>query len=463
MANNNGMNWLGDYNKFMAQYNKFSPYLKFGMNLAKGGNVAKAGTEAMIDKTLGSVPGYGDIYKGVKLFNDTTGGVNFNKMLGIKNPLTQGWNKLWGVKPKKTPEQEQAEDPEYVKYMSMLSDMQNTSAAAERAALEKRRAIQPMQEKAVSDYMDILQNGLSSRQLAPVYAAGEARNRAIGAGAEAGLMSQVANRGMGGGVQAGLEAAVQANRNALSADLNSRITGQQIAARPGMLGQAANLTMGLENQLQQELAQAGMNRLNAANVGLQAYNAAQQNKRLQSAIDFERENARNAEIGQLIGQFGPDIAKGIKSLFDKGKQPTESTEAAPQSFFNGVNASGDWLGTNDNPMGNPPPSVWSGGAPNFDPLHTVNDVSIPPTVSGLGGFNNPMAGGFGFYDTVMSQNFQTTPLSDNVLNIQYPNALPGQSFPGPGGVTYTKTAGGWQKSYQRQNAIGLTKSPFRAF
>lgn len=307
-----------DYNKFMAQYNKYSPYLKFAMDLSRGKNAAKSATEAYLDKTARAVPGYGQIYSGIKTFNDVTGGVNFNKMLHIKNPITQGWNGLWGVKKPKTPEEQQAEDPEYAKYMASLSDTQNAAAASERSALERRRAIQPMQDKAVSDYMDILQNGLSSRQLAPVYAAGEARNRAIGASAEAGLMSQVANRGMGGGIQAGLEAAVQANRNALSADLNSRITGQQIAARPGMLGQAANMTMGLENQLQQELAQDSMNRINAANVGLQAYNAAQQNKRMMQAIQYERENARNLEQGTLLGKFGPDIAKGIKALIAKG-------------------------------------------------------------------------------------------------------------------------------------------------
>lgn len=332
--NNTSTNLLGpwgkQFNKYMGAYNKYSPYINFLGGASKGGNVGKAAAEAGLDYGMSHLPGVGPIYQGVKTFNDLTGGVNFNKMFHIKNPLTGMWNGLWGTKPK-SPEEQQAEDPEYAKYMSMLSDMQNTSAATERAALEKRKAIQPMQEKAVSDYMDILQNGLSSRQLAPVYAAGEARNRAIGAGAEAGLMSQVANRGMGGGIQAGLEAGVQANRNAMSADLNSRITGQQIAARPGMLGQAANLTMGLENQLQQELAQAGMNRLNAANVGLQAYNAAQTNKRYQQQLDYEKQVAREQEYGQLLGKFGPDISKGIKALIAKGVRIPGMNDNAPTS------------------------------------------------------------------------------------------------------------------------------------
>jgi hypothetical protein len=446
---------MGDYNKYLAQYNKYSPYLKFGMNLAKGGNVAKAGTEAMIDKTLGSVPGYGDIYKGVKLFNDTTGGVNFNKMLGIKNPLTQGWNKLWGVKPKKSPEEEQAADPEYAKYMSMLSDMQNSSASTERSALEKRKSIQPMREKAVEDYMDILQNGLSSRQLAPVYAAGESRNRVIGAAAESGLMQQVQNRGMGGGIQAGLEAAVQANRNNLSADLNSRITGQQIAARPGMLGQAANMTMGMENQIQQELAQAANERLNAANVGLQAYNANQTNKRYADQIAFEKENAANTERGLLLAKFGPDIAKSIKNLINKEKpEKVVGDVAEPDPMFNGIDAGGDWLGTNDTPMGSPPPSIWAGGVPKFDPLHTADDVSIPPTVSGLGGFNNPTGGDLGLFGQTMSPNMRVTPDVENFLNGQHPYAQQGETKMGPGGATYVKTMFGWQKYYQKNTSPG---------
>lgn len=432
-------NTLGlDYNKYLADYNKYMPYLGFLNSMSKGGNVAKAGAEAAIDKVAGSVPVYGDIYKGVKLFNQATGGVNFNKMMGIKNPLTQGWNKIWGVKRKKTPEEQAAEDPEYAKYMGMLSDMQNSSAAAERSALEKRRNIQPMQEKAVNDYMDILQNGLSSRQLAPVYAAGEARNRAIGAGAEAGLMQQVQNRGVGGGVQAGLEAAVQANRNNLSADLNSRITQQQIAARPGMLGQAANLTMSLDNQAQQELAQAAMNRLNAAQVGLGAYNAAQQNERMKESIANERAQARATEMGALIGKFGPDIADAIKKLVNKNQGPST-------------------------PSANPNSTAILG--PEYLAEPGVSDVSqIPPTQSDYSFANGvtlptmgrdaaqPMFQG----GREMPTSFETS----TSLSMKYPTAIEGQSYPGPNGMMYTYRGGRWMKSYGNPTIGGLAKRPF---
>lgn len=305
-------NYLGQYNKYMGEFNKYAPYL----NMFKGGNMGKDAVETELDYGISQIPGYGQAYQGVKLFNQATGGVNFNKMLGIKNPLSQLSSSVFGKK--KTADEEAQQDPEYAKYMSMLSDTQNSNAAAERAALAKKQAIQPMQEKAIGDYMDILQNGLSSRQLAPIYGAGESRNRAIGASAEAGLAQQVTNRGMNGGVRAGLEASTQANRNALSADLNSRITGQQIASRPGMLGQAANLTMSMDNQAQQELAQAAMNRLNASQVGLSAYNANQQNERIKEQLSDSRTTARNTEMGALAGMFGPDILKGMQGLLKKG-------------------------------------------------------------------------------------------------------------------------------------------------
>jgi hypothetical protein len=274
---------------------------------------------------------------------------------------------------------------------------------------------------------------------------------------------------MGGGIASGLEAAVQANRNNLSADLNSRITGQQIAARPGMLAQAANMTMGLENQLQSELSQAAMNRLNAANVGLQAYNAAQTNKRYQQQIDFEKQNARNQEMGLLLGKFGPDIAKGIKGLIDRGKPNAEAEGdvATPEPTFNGVDASGDWLGTSDSPMGIVPNDwlVKSGYTPkgddayipksgiNYDPLHTINDVSIPPAAQ------PPFTG-------MYSRQTPNTPVdlrTESVLNGMHPLAQEGETYIGPNGERYLRQFGKWVRSYQSSPFNVGGPKPFKTF
>lgn len=440
MAKTNYLDLLGKNNKYMAAFNKYSPYLGFLSSMQKGGNMARNATEGLMDYGVSQIPGVGQAYQGVKLFNQATGGLNFNKMLGIKNPLGQFGDRIFGRR--KTAEEEQAADPEYAKYMAMLSDIQNTSAAGERAALEKRKAIQPMQEKAVSDYMDILQNGLSSRQLAPVYAAGEARNRAIGAGAEAGLMSQVANRGMGGGIQAGLEAAVQANRNALSADLNSRITQQQIAARPGMLGQAANLTMGMENQVQQELAQAAMNRLNASQVGLSAYNAAQQNERLKESIANERAQARATEMGALIGKFGPDIAKAIKGLTTRkaavpGQPVTPETpyvleEGSTPTVGNDTSGALTDAGTK---VSEEPYNPLSMGT---ESIGALGDISQNPDVTGI-------------------KMLPVEPSTRVRLDLTFdPNGtLPIGTRKTLNGVNFFKTKSGWAKSYEQLPGLSI--------
>jgi hypothetical protein len=433
-------NYLGQYNKYMGAINKYSPYLQFMQGMSNGGNAGRAAAEAGLDYGISTIPGYGQIYQGAKLFNQATGGINFNKMIGMKNPLSQMGDRMFGRK--KTAEEEQAADPEYAKYMGMLSDMQNSSAATERSALEKRQAIQPMQEKAVGDYMDMLQNGLSSRQLAPVYAAGEARNRAIGASAEAGLMSQVANRGMGGGIQAGLEAAVQGNRNALSADLNSRITQQQIAARPAMLGQAANMTMSMENQVQQQLAQAAMERMNASQIGLSAYNANQQVELYKQQLADARRTARNTEVGAMAGRFGPDIVKGIQGLLNKGKlQPGAVDAYTPDtSTYDAIAAA--------NPSG-------------FGIDYTKNvptPTEMPDQI--LGGFTMPT-----MRDAVSPQ-FQGGPEmpvsyeTSTALNIANPNAQEGQTAQGPDGLMYKFSKGQWTKSYGNPTIGGLNKKPF---
>jgi len=429
-------NYLTQYNKYMGEFNKYAPYL----NMFKGGNIAKNAAETALDAGISSIPVYGQAYDGIKLFNQVTGGINFNKMLGIKNPLGQLSSSIFGRK--KTAEEEQAADPEYAKYMGMLSDMQNSSAATERSALDKRKAIQPMQEKAVSDYMDILQNGLSSRQLAPVYAAGEARNRAIGAGAEAGLMSQAATRGLGGGVRAGLDAAVQGNRNALSADLNSRITQQQIAARPGMLGQAANMTMSMENQVQQQLAQAAMERMNASQIGLSAYNANQQNERFKEQLADARKTARNTEMGALAGRFGPDIVKGIQGLLNKGKlQPGAIDAYTPDSSIADAVAAANPEGFGiDYTKNVPTPTEMPEQILDGFTMPTMRDAVSPQF---QGGREMPVS-----YET------------STALSIANPNAQEGQTAQGPDGLIYKFSKGQWTKSYGNPTIGGLNKKPF---
>lgn len=430
--------YLGQYNKYMGEFNKYTPYL----NMFKGGNIAKNTAETALDAGVSQIPGYGQAYQGIKMFNQMSGGgINFNKLLGVKNPLGQLNSSLFGRK--KTAEEEQAADPEYAKYMGMLSDMQNSSAATERSALEKRQAIQPMQEKAVNDYMDILQNGLSSRQLAPVYAAGEARNRAIGAGAEAGLMTQAATRGVGGGVRAGLEAAVQGNRNTLSADLNSRITQQQIAARPGMLGQAANMTMSMENQAQQQLAQAAMERMNASQTGLSAYNANQQNERYKEQLEDARKTARNTEMGALAGRFGPDIVKGIQGLLNKGKlQPGAVDAYRPDTTIMDAVAAAYPNGSGiDYSKNQPTPTVMNEQLLGGFQLPTMGRDAAQPQFQG--GPDMPVS-----YET------------STALSISNPNAQEGQTVQGPDGLIYTFSKGQWTKSYGNPTIGGLKKQPF---
>jgi hypothetical protein len=188
-----------------------------------------------------------------------------------------------------------------------------------------------MQDKAESDLMDILTNGLSSRQLAPIYGEGVARNAAIGRGAEAALAQKIASRGVGGGVQAGMEQANLAAAGAREASLNNAITTQQLQQRPQQLATALSMLgqrdqMALQEQLYGQQAQA-----QALESGMNAEETARQLKMRQDAVAAANRQSEMEDIGSLLRMAQPELKKAydqyMASRQGRGVNPTPITSA----------------------------------------------------------------------------------------------------------------------------------------
>lgn len=278
-------------------------YLNAGGKLAKGD--IKGGLATGADTYLrGAVPAYGAI----KTFNDLTGGINFNRMMNPRKPVYDE---------KKLAAQ--------AMNANMIEGQKNFASQQMRDATELRQQIRPQYEKTQSDLLDMLTQGISSRQLAPIYGAGESRNRAIGAASEAAMQQNLAARGVGGGVQAGVEQANLAAQSGRSADLNNAIIQQQLQQRPEMLNMAANLLANRDAQAAAELqAGQGMN-LQASQMALNQMNLERNQKMQEDAIARANRQQEMESIGSVLALLEPELQRMRTRGNKTPGQPSQQT------------------------------------------------------------------------------------------------------------------------------------------
>lgn len=280
-------------------------YLKAGGQFAKGD--IKGGLATGADAYLrAAVPAYG----AVKTFNDLTGGINFNKMFNPKKPVYDE---------KKLAAQ--------AMNASMIESQKNLGAQQIRDAMEQRQAIKPQYDKVQSDLLDLLTQGVSSRQLAPIYGAGESRNRAIGAASEAAMAQDLAARGVGGGIQAGVEQANLAAQNARSSELNNAIVQQQLQQRPEMLNMAANLLANRDAQAAAELRAGQEMNLSAAQMALNQANLERQQKMQEDAIARANRQQEMENIGSVLALLQPELERMRTRKKTTGNKPYVATNA----------------------------------------------------------------------------------------------------------------------------------------
>jgi hypothetical protein len=304
---------LGKYNpNSVKSVNDFGSSV--GLNQANTGmGYLNAGQKALRGDIGGAIASGADTYLGaaipaygaLKTFNQLTGGgINFNRML---NPRGTVYN--------------EADLARRANMVGEIESQRNLASQQIRDAAERRQAIRPQQEKIQSDILDMLTQGLSSRQLAPIYGAGEARNRQIGAASQAAMQQALASRGVGGGVQAGVEQANLAAQNERSAALNNAITQQQLQQRPEMLNMAANLLAQREAQALSEMQYGQGLNLQATQLANQQALAERQQRMQEEAIARANRQQEMESVGQLMALLSPELQR----LKTRGKKTTAST------------------------------------------------------------------------------------------------------------------------------------------
>ena len=303
---------LGKYNpNSVKSVNDFGSSV--GLNQANTGmGYLNAGQKALRGDIGGAIASGADTYLGaaipaygaLKTFNQLTGGgINFNKMMNPRKPVY-----------------DEADLARKSMMAGEIESQRNLASEQIRDATERRQAIRPQQEKIQSDILDMLTQGLSSRQLAPIYGAGEARNRQIGAASQAAMQQSLASRGVSGGVQAGVEQANLASQNERSAALNNAITQQQLQQRPEMLNMAANLLAQRDAQALSEMQYGQGLNLQASQMANQQALAERQLRMQEDAAARARRQQEMENVGQLMALLAPEYDR-IKKRGKKTDKP----------------------------------------------------------------------------------------------------------------------------------------------
>jgi len=373
---------LGKYNpNSVKSVNDFGSSV--GLNQANTGmGYLNAGQKALRGDIGGAIASGADTYLGaaipaygaLKTFNQLTGGgINFNKMMNPRKPVYN-----------------EADLARKAMMAGEIESQRNLASEQIRGATERRQAIRPMQDKVQSDILDMLTQGLSSRQLAPIYGAGEARNRQIGAASQAAMQQSLAARGVGGGVQAGVEQANLAAQNERSAALNNAITQQQLQQRPEMLNMAANLLAQRDAQALSEMQYGQGLNLQASQMANQQALAERQLRMQEDAAARARRQQEMENVGQLMALLSPELQR----LKTRGKKTTTPSvtpdvqtdipltiEEAPTESFQMPMPSDSALSVQDvlrGTFGMAQPENLGGGLTQVTDLRTIEAINNAP-------------------------------------------------------------------------------------
>lgn len=316
-ASTNPFAFLGGMGKYMGNfgkaYQKYSPY----MNLL-GAKSGKGMVEGGLDIAARSfIPGYSQI----KMFNDITGGINLNKMLGIKNPLSALGRGIFGGGGRSST-QNNAYLAAAGRYQQQLEGQRNAMAEQERNALARRAELQPQLQNAQERALEMMLQGPSSRDLAPVIGAAESRNRTVGAAGEAALQQRFANSGIGGGINAGLAQQQLAAQQGRSAGIANQVAMQQLATRPQMAANAANMLQNADYMAMQEQLYGRQNALQANQLEMQQANQQREFDLAQQRQSSLNRQAEQKELGSLLRMAYPDLKKGYDKAIGYGQGDT---------------------------------------------------------------------------------------------------------------------------------------------
>lgn len=446
-----------------------NPYVKGAMDFGKFNSVGtfaqspslRTGITAGAQYALNANPYYAT-------FNALTGGALDR---GVSQGI-QGLSRALGFS-KRPPAQD-------AKRLAAETDYARSAADASNQMLEfykNQMAAQAAQNEGIANYRRRAENmaayGPSSRQVAGQVGAAMGPMTQAAEAARARMASGLSTRGLtpGSGIGAGAMAGVEQGLAGANAQLMSQIA-QQIAERTGAM-QDNLLTADITGR--GEAAKYGLTALGSMADTATTLQQLEQQRRLNEAnaalANREQRMKEQMGIGQALGQFGPDIFREIKRLF---QQRTGNTDYGYTEQGNPIDApiasdvntgdlyySDSGLPVNEEYLYGPSPKnarftdLYSGDTPGFS--NPQSNITTPSFDSER--FARDPLGAFGYTSGNMYSGYSNNGLYDSFnkkptdittlvrLNYTFPNAIPGQVVIDPvTRLSFRKTSdGGWRK------------------
>lgn len=435
-------------------------YLSSGMNALAQGN-AKEAVKSGIGYALNQNP----YIAGINLFNNMTGGIRFDKALG-----------LGPKKPKPTAAQQKAS----MDYQTMLEADRNRYLTGANKAADAAQRYEEYLNAERNAIRDLEQSGPSARSLAPMLGQFAAQNFASEGAARSANAANLSRRGISptSGLALGAEAAVDTGLAATRGQQSSAIMNavmdmlqQRRAAMLGVDAASRKAAMDREESMMDTASTLGLK-------GRELDMTQQRLDDLRSQQMFDRRQAEQRSLGQFAGQFGPALMKELDRVRNRNnpKSDLNSDQIAAEITKNERMAA--------------VPAMTDGGAglleqtPSFDnlPIRRTAPITLTDAITPLGGSgktttyppdyfdgagprqSNPLdylsvlpeelptfqpqlpSGKIGNLDLLGNRNIQPdilqTYLQPNLDRV-HPYALEGQIVEFEG-VFYRKTADGWE-------------------
>ena len=286
-------------------------YLSSGMNALAQGN-AKETVKSGIAYALNQNP----YIAGINLFNNMTGGIRFDKALG-----------LGPKKPKPTAAQQKAS----MDYQTMLEADRNRYLTGANKAADAAQRYEEYLNAERNAIRDLEQSGPSARSLAPMLGQFAAQNYASEGAARSAKAANLSRRGFSptSGLALGAEAAVDTGLAATRGQQSSAIMN----AVMDMLQQRRATMLGVDAAARKAAMDREESMMDTAStLGLKGREFDLTERRLAEARDqqmFERRQAEQRNLGQFAGQFGPALMKELDRVRNRGNQlPDTSAETA---------------------------------------------------------------------------------------------------------------------------------------
>jgi hypothetical protein len=338
----------GYYSNMNRQYPGVGSLMQQGQKAANvkylgstASNLAKGNIKEAAKSGIGYALNQNPYIAGINTFNQLTGGIRFDKMLG-----------MGPKKPKVTAGQRKAE----LDYQTMLEEDRNRYRTGASKAAEDAQRYDEYLTAERNAIRDLEQNGPSARSLAPMLGQFAGQNYASEGAARSSTAANLSRRGISptSGLALGAEAAIDTGLAATRGQQSSAVMNQVMdmlqQRRAAMLGvDAAGRKSALDRE--ESMMDTG------TTLGLKGREMDMTERRYNDLRDqqmFERRQSEQNALGKFAGQFGPGILNELQRVRDRNNPAPGMTSEQIAADLRRPEARSDSFDYLNGPLGTSP-------------------------------------------------------------------------------------------------------------